>query len=415
MGAADRMQERRPNSRSTLIVMLVLALIVASAVYWWLLPRSTGTSVTGLVSTNRSNSGDGNHFRAGFAMDPARAGAAAADGCGSNDALALDPRNPAMDGKLAARVQIAKQQMQAALIASADVRQQALGLFLQNRAFEFPPTSDNVAALNALAGKAASSMDPGVYAIALKACRESAANARGSECEELSASGWAQIDSDNLVPWLMVASEAGQRQDADAETEAMHQAAVASHLESYTDTLVAEAVPAIPPGLTLLEQLYVYGDLMALQGAISFPYGPRALRDCSAAGSSDVAVLKDCGAVAEHMVSGGQTLLDLVVGTQLGEMAGWPKGRVAALKRERTVLTALEQNGTRRFYVMDSCHGAVQAMERQRQWFALSEVAALRAELETTGLTVDELLAQYNEGKARALSKGRAEAMRAPH
>ena len=319
-----------------------------------------------------------------------------------------------MPSDLAAHVEADKQELRAALVSSADPRHHALGLFLQSPAFKLPLNSDNIAALNELAEMAASSPDPGVYAIALQACRESGRSAIDGSCADISAHGWSQIEPDNMVPWLMLAGEAGQRKDAIAQAEAMHQAAVATHLESYTDTLVAEAVPAMPSNLRSLEQVYLYGDLMAIQGAISFPYEPRSLRDCSIAETGEAASLKDCAAVAEHMVSAGQTLLDLVVGTRLGEKAGWSAERVAGLKRERSALLALAQNGSRQFLVKDSCHEAIQAMERQREWFALDELAALRAELQVSGLTVDELLAQYDEGKARLQSEARAAATSAP-
>ena len=117
--------------------------------------------------------------------------------------------------------------------------------------------------------------------------------------------------------------------------------------------------------------------------------------------------------MAQLMVASGRNLLDFSFGLQLGEKLGWPAQRVADLRRERSALMMVELGRPRDLSVPLSCHDAIREMERVRRWSATGELSALRMELRTSGLSVEELATQYEQWEASASSKVRAAAQQA--
>ena len=98
------------------------------------------------------------------------------------------------------------------LAASKDPRQAALGLYM-------------LGSKEALVKLASASRDPQVYALAFLSCGYTG----GGACDLLSAQQWAEMDSDNGVPWLLVASAARPRFVPQGDPErnvAMYQAVV---------------------------------------------------------------------------------------------------------------------------------------------------------------------------------------------
>jgi hypothetical protein len=190
--------------------------------------------------------------------------------------------------------------------------------------------------------------------------------------------------------------------------EGLHRAAAAPRFENYTGALLAVAQPAMPRGLTLLEQYYVDGDLTGIQAALSLPYG--AFLECPAEVGSNADSLNDCGVLAEHMVTKGQTLVDLSVGIGIGKRSGWPTQRIAELKRERAALLMVAVDGPQDFSNPPSCEYTLRAMERVKRWSAVGEVPALRAELATSGLSTEDLAGQYDQWQTHELAKEKAAA-----
>ncbi|MGA3158397.1 MAG: hypothetical protein ABSE43_12570 [Steroidobacteraceae bacterium] len=307
---------------------------------------------------------------------------------------------------LAARVIAANEQLQSALVRSADARQQALGLMLQSTGAMSSRHTDDPAALNFLARLAAASTDPVVYALALRSCGKFRVNS-SDDCLELSERGWTQIDPSNAVPWLDLATEASERHDAAAEAEALHQAASASHFDSDTDSLLAVAATAMPPGLTPLEQYYVDVRLIGFQAALPLPY-LRTARECSSLGDGTAEVLNDCNALAELMVASGRTLIDFSLGVQLAERLGWPAQRIADLRRDRSALMMVEMGGPRDLSSPLSCREEIRQIERARRWSMTGELPALKAELQSSGLSADDLATQYDQWIAGVEARARA-------
>jgi hypothetical protein len=398
-----------------LLTLIAVALLVVAGLLWWLQSNSAKSPRAHPVDGSQPNSGDKGALRLGFGQGLMLAEQEAAEGCIPAPLFAEDVGDSTASKALAARVVAANEQLQATLLQSAGARQQALGLMLQSTGVMSTQHRDDYAALDALARLAAASSDPVVYAMALRSCSRAWAGPSEGGCSEISERGWAQIDPGNAVPWLDLAGEASERDDAAAEAEALHQAASALHVDSDTDSLLAVAQPAMPPGLTPLEQYYVNVRLIGFQAALPLSYY-RAVRDCSSAGGDgdgNAESWSDCSAVAQLMVASGRNLLDFSFGLQLGEKLGWPAQRVADLRRERSALMMVELGRPRDLSVPLSCHDAIREMERVRRWSATGELSALRMELRTSGLSVEELATQYEQWEASASSKVRAAAQQA--
>ncbi|MDE2297664.1 MAG: hypothetical protein KGK18_05815, partial [Burkholderiales bacterium] len=98
-------------------------------------------------------------------------------------------------------------------------------------------------ARDALAQMAVSSTDPGVYALAFRACGVDGEGA----CRMLSAEQWARLDPGNAAPWLYVLSAAHRRNDLALQNEALHQIATAQRSDTgflAVPGLIAAAVPS---------------------------------------------------------------------------------------------------------------------------------------------------------------------------
>ena len=399
------MHGRKRQYTIRVLTFSALGLLVAAGVYWWLRPSWSGSQGAPAVGTNPPAAHDNSQL--GFAAASTFSEAdAAAEGCRPGAVIVNDPTDPAMDRKLAARIEAAREGFQAALIQSTDNREQALGLMLQSAAATSARHADNPATLDELAQLAQGSGDPAVYEIALLTCQRAKAGSGATSCESLSASKWSEIDSDNAVPWLTLASEASQLHDTVNEATDFHQAAVAHRFENYGDSLLAIAQPAESKDLTPLEQYYLNAEVIGAASAMVLPYA-RAARDCDSANSGNWDASADCWAIAERMVASGGSLIQFGIGIRMGERSGWPGQLLSDLKREHAALIMLALGSPRDLTSVQSCHEAIREMERAKRWSAIGEVAALRAELPLSGQSEEDLAAQYEQWNARFKSTGK--------
>ncbi len=122
--------------------------------------------------------------------------------------------------------------MDALMLASDDdqVRAAALWMGARLRGREVKSRTEQIARL------AAASTDPFVYAIALEACR-GRRGPEGGSCNLLSTAQWVRLDPDNAAPWQALAAEARERDEPQAEDEALQLAARATRLEVHVGRL----------------------------------------------------------------------------------------------------------------------------------------------------------------------------------
>jgi len=297
------------------------------------------------------------------------------------------------------------EQSQKALLTSGDNRARAAGLLVQELGASWIPGQSAESAREALARLAASGSDPAVYGMALFACSRGDTSREGP-CEGISASGWTEIDADNAVPWLLLASQAAARHDAAGEARAFEHAARARSIEGYATSLMSYASSAFPADLTPLVQFGFSGTYMGLAASASWPWH-YVFEHCSASTVSRDVQREQCGAIAEQLVTSGSTLLEFAVGVSLGERAGWTAQRVAALRGQKKALTqvsVLDFGGSARAMGCDAVGERTdQLMEMARN----GEMAALRGRLERSGVTIDELAEKNDERMTELLEASR--------
>jgi hypothetical protein len=284
----------------------------------------------------------------------------------------------------------------AALRNSDDYRARATGIFistvLDDRHAERNATRE---ARDELVALAIGSSDAAVYALALKECASTSADAGGS-CGQLSPGGWAKLDEDNAVPWLLVAARARENNDMAAEAAAFTHASRAHRSESYNFSLWRYAESDMPTDVTPLERWSLAINMIGVEAAFSEPAQPAFLH-CSKAALQTPAVAQQCQALAELLTAHPETLIDLMIGKALGARVGWPPRRVQALSEKANAYLQIMSDATPGRDEQWSCSG----VERGNAYFSkltrMTEIEVMQESLEQSAQTVPELARKYTE------------------
>ncbi|MBL0728725.1 hypothetical protein [Piscinibacter sp. HJYY11] len=152
--------------------------------------------------------------------------------CGYGD-VQLPPDDPDPVQRIPLDVRrSALEAMDALMLASDDdqVRAAALWMGARLRGREVKSRIEQIARL------AAASRDPFIYAIALEAC-SGRRGPDGGSCNLLSTAQWVRLDPDNAVPWQALAAEARERDEPQAEDEALQLAALAARSDVHAGRL----------------------------------------------------------------------------------------------------------------------------------------------------------------------------------
>ena len=176
--------------------------------------------------------------------------------------------------------------------------------------------------------------DPVVYALALSQCGDHGYNMAVGPCQGLSWEHWANIDPDNAVPWLAIAAKAGNSGDRQRVEEALAKASMASHFDTYSSTVSAIALGALPRDIAPLDQAVAGADVISVLG-----FSVTGV-DIAATLCSDIAVQAptrrlQCTSIANELADSGTTLLDLAAALNLARRLGFPKDRQAELQNEQ--------------------------------------------------------------------------------
>lgn len=195
---------------------------------------------------------------------------------------------------------------------------------------------------DALARMALTTQSPDVYLFALRAC------ARGRDsgvCRMLSADQLARLDPNNVFPWLEVATDARARGDTAALAEAMYRASLSNRADVQWGKLTGIAMARLPTDTPEFERWALAVRLIGTEAAFSMPYFVVS-QYCSVTDVRDSNRQQICSAVAEVLSSKGTNLMDLGFGTTIGQRAGWPAERVAALREEHDALSQVSSSIT---------------------------------------------------------------------
>jgi hypothetical protein len=178
-----------------------------------------------------------------------------------------------------------------------------------------------------LAAMAASTRDPRLYALALRACWRKP----GQECQSLSARRWSELDPDNAMPWLMMMDEAALHRDISGVQEALYRATHARQLAERAQAPVQAIVDAAsddPASLVAARSLAIEAIGIAAAQA-----GPASVMACRQATPADANLWQECTAMVDLLEHRSDSLFARMVGATIDKHQtgnGEPAQRVAA-------------------------------------------------------------------------------------
>jgi hypothetical protein len=147
--------------------------------------------------------------------------------------------------------------------------------------------------------------DPAVYAMAVYACNTYSDPSPTGSCQQITLNGWATLDCDNAVPWLLLAGKARAKKDGAAESAAFSRAAKATRTDAYNFSLYAYSEPEIPSDATALARWFLATEVFGIESTIGPWDHHEAAQYCSAAAMSDDGIRRQCDALAEVLVRNG--------------------------------------------------------------------------------------------------------------
>jgi hypothetical protein len=313
-----------------------------------------------------------------------------------------------------ALAQKAQARWQSALLNSDDSRARAVGLLVEatpdfGRAAGESPSAE--LARDSLIQLATGTADPAIYAMATALCTRADGGTASDSCAPISAQQWANIDPDNAVPWLMVAGKARAANDAAGAADALGRAAAAHKSDGYNWSLLSYAQPEMPADVTPTEQYLLATRMIGYEAAWSMPQYPLATKLCTPESVADDSERRNCGALAELLVSHGTTLIDLSVGASIGSHVGWPSERLDPLRQERNALMqVLVEPMAPDYSDQWDCNHVRIGNELLKQIARLGELGAAREALERSGATIEELAQRHAEFVEKITAEARRRA-----
>lgn len=247
-----------------------------------------------------------------------------------------------------------------------------------------------------LARQAMASQDPRVYALAYYACQKAAGNEQaGGACAQITPARWAQLEPDNAVPWLALAAATG---GGDERREALTRASKAAASRLHWDVIIElnehPGVRALDPATRLVFYTYVLGTW----AAFPMPSLLVVTQSCGPGMQPDQARRQLCSDLAEMLTERSATLLELSIGTSIGERAGWSAERVSALRDRKD---AISQIGSEIWEGQDvsSCQFLEKLEARATELTRGGELKAAERQIRESGRTVKELAVQWREAQ----------------
>jgi hypothetical protein len=194
------------------------------------------------------------------------------------------------------------------------------------------PGPDGMAAArrprDALARLAQTTDDPQVYAWAYRACGRPTADAPGA-CAQLSAGQWARLDPDNADPWLAMADDAFERNDAAALDDAMFHVAAAQRHRNGSAVLAATLVDHAPP-----DERYLLGMehmVVATTGVDGWTRFDAVKAYCSVGAIVEPNRRETCERVAGLLAERSTSLMGRYIGEELIQRLGASAERLEAI------------------------------------------------------------------------------------
>jgi hypothetical protein len=259
---------------------------------------------------------------------------------------------------------------------------------------EEPPGALQQSLADVLAGIAATTSDPGVYALAYGSCGPAGGNFVGL-CAAIDARQWTLLDPGNAMAWIALGAEAEQRGDPAAQDDAMRQAARATRSDEGTDWVLPLVLAHLPPGDgSALPASEIATVLIGVAAARAISQYQTATFYCAADRLADPGRRRVCAALAGVMAEHSNSLLSASIGVRIGERVGWPAERSERLSGEIFAYGTEQGALVMKLWEPDTfgCASARKRLEGLRTLSARSEMEALRAWVAASGRTPEDFI-----------------------
>ena len=230
-----------------------------------------------------------------------------------------------------------------------------------------------------LARLASASQDPAVYAMALEACQGWPAD-DGGACPLLTRAQWVRLDPDNVLPWLELAAEAQQRNEPQAEAEAMQHAGLARRAEAYEGLLPSLVERALGSQAPPLQRNLALSASWNVQTVWALSRSSHAYSYCASEAAPGAEERRhSCEAIAQTLAQRKLRLAELGVGLAIGNVVnglGWSVERLQALAQVNDAISAI--SGLQTIGLDLSCAGVARMQDWLRILDARGELPAIR-------------------------------------
>ncbi|HEV7914848.1 MAG TPA: hypothetical protein VGP22_13865 [Albitalea sp.] len=240
--------------------------------------------------------------------------------------------------------------------------------------------------LDGLANLALASRDPRLHMLAFNACVWSRQPAQSEACRAVSVERWTQLDPNNAVPWLFLASKAAQKRDGAALADAMQHVAHATHSDSGWGVLPGMVATNAPPeDAAVPATLQLLTEAVGVQTVLSVPSYQPTLEFCKDDALRDPARRQTCGEVAEVLATKSTTLTDRRMGAVLGKRTGWPAERSDSVKTELDAVGQVMGSRIAQGTELLACEGARRSIAYYREVGQVGEIEAARRAIAGSG------------------------------
>lgn len=220
---------------------------------------------------------------------------------------ASTPDSPHAETAATASANASRERLMQALRTSADPYANAVAVWLNIG----DDNGDRAARERQLAAMAASTHDPRLYALALRACWRK----QSQECQSLSARRWSELEPNNAMPWLMMMDEAALHQDISGLQDALYHATHAKHLAERAQAplqAIVDGASDDPSSLVAARSLAI--DAIGIAAA---QVGPASMMACRNATPADANLWQECTAMVDLLEHRSDSLFARMVGATI--------------------------------------------------------------------------------------------------
>src|SRR3989442_122961 len=222
--------------------------------------------------------------------------------------------------------------------------------------------------------------------------RRRVARPRSMRCGMLSAQQWSQLDRDNAMPWLTMASQARARKDAAGLADAMHHIAKARTADTGWSVVPSMVLAHAPDGdAAMLGTSQLLVEVIGIQAAVAIPGYQVVTQYCREDALRDANHRQTCVDIAEVLATKSTTTMDQMIGGALGRRVGWPAERQASFAATRDARMAATMLTFDQGPNALSCKSVERSLNYLREVAAHGEVEAQRLLIERSGKSIEEL------------------------